>query len=63
MAGNRAVVLAGVEGGDVVELMLVSEVVGRLALFLSRDLDNAERNVVRAVLPHGNSTGDVKKED
>lgn len=57
-------VLAGVEGGDEVVAMLVSEVVFcRLAFSLSRDLEDPALTAFRAVLPHGNSTGDVRKEE
>ncbi len=67
MAGKDAVVLAGVEGEDVVVAMLVNEVAFcRLAFsWPSRDLmDTALMDTaVRAVLPHGNSTIDVRKEE
>lgn len=65
MAGKDAVVLAEVEGVGVVVAVLVSEVVFcRFAFSLpSRDLVDTALTAVRAVLPHGNSTGDVRKEE
>ena len=63
VAINCSVVLAGVEGGDVVEVMLVAEVVlcSRIAFPLSnRDLFNVLVSVC-AVRPHGNSTVDERK--
>lgn len=64
MAGKDVIVLAGVEGGDVVVVMLVSEVVlFRLVLsLLRRDLVNTALTV-KAVLPHGNSAGNARKEE
>lgn len=64
MAGKGAVVLAGVEEGDAVVVLLVIEVVFcRLAFPRSnRDLVSIATSV-RAVLPHGNSAGGVRKEE
>lgn len=63
---DAAVVLAGVEGGDVVVavVMLVDEVAFcRSASSLpSRDLVNPPLTGARAVLPHGNSAGGARKE-
>lgn len=57
MAGKDAVVPAGVEGGDVVKVVF-----SRLAFsWPSRDLVETEPDGVRAVLPHGNSAGEVRK--
>lgn len=58
VAGKDAVVPAGVEGGDVVEVAF-----SRLAFsWPSRDLVKAEPDGAMAVLPHGNSAGEVRKE-
>lgn len=61
MAEKDVVVVATVvEGGDVV-LTLISEVLFSSLVFIrpSSDLLDTELNAVRAVLPHGNSTGSV----
>lgn len=65
VAGKDAVVLAGVKGGDVAVVMLVSEVVFcRLAFtWPCRDLEKTAFAAVRAVLPHGYSTGEMIKEE
>lgn len=51
------VVLAGVEGRDVVVLVLFGAVV------LSTDLVYAEFTAAKAVLPHGNSASVVRKKE
>lgn len=58
-------VLAGVEGGDAVVEMTVGAVVFcRLAFpWRNRERESTALTSVRAVLPHGNSTRDVRKEE
>lgn len=60
VAGGDAVVPAGVEGGDVVVVLPVSEVAFSRPC---RDLVDTEPTAVRAVLPHGNSAGDARKQE
>lgn len=64
VAGKGAEVLAGVEEGDVVLVLLVSEVVFCRLVFQRSNRDRVDTRPisVRAVLPHGNSAGDVRKE-
>lgn len=63
VAGKDSVVLAGVEGRDVVVVMLCSEVAFCRLEFSrpSRDLVAAALAAARAVLPHGNSASVVRK--
>ncbi len=65
VTGIYVVVAAVVEGGDVVVLKLVSDVVfSRLVLsWPSRVLVETELTSFRAVLPHGNSAGDGRKQE
>ena len=61
--GEVAGVLTGVEGGDaVVEMMVGAVVFCRLAFpWPNRERESTALTSVRAVLPHGNSTSDVRK--
>lgn len=57
-----AVVLTGgvEEGGDVLEVKLLSDVLAPVLSLLNIDLLNPSLTSVRAVLPHGNSPGNTR---